>query len=331
MSHSIVIPEIGNPSVLQTQEQTPRSPKAGEILIRNHAAAVNFIDTIIRRGEMPEGMMPDLPHIPGVEGAGVVEALGEGIEDIAAGDHVAWTGPVGSNGYGTHSVLEKRYVTKIGKDIDFALAASIPVNAVTAWHMLVNLGGAAAGKTVLIHAAAGGVGSMAIQIAKHLGMTVIASASSNKLEFAKAQGADHVIDYRNEDVATRVKEFTDGRGVDLSLNPISGETVNNDLEVLAPLGTVVVFGFLAGPPMGTFQEDLSRHFGKSVAIRVSDIYTYSGNYPVEYHADLNKAFDLLSQGILKPQIKTLPLSRAAEAHRSLEAGETTGKLILAVD
>lgn len=331
MSHSIVIPEIGTPSVLQAQEQTQPTPRSGEILIRNHAAAVNFIDTIIRRGEMPEGMMPDLPHIPGVEGAGIVEAVGESVEGIVAGDRVAWTGPIGSNGYGTHSVLEQRYVTKIATDIDFALAAAIPVNAMTAWHMLVNLGGAAAGKTVLIHAAAGGVGSMAIQIAKHLGMNVIASTSTNKLVFANEQGADHVIDYRTEDVATRVKMLTNGRGADLTLNPISGETVKTDLEALAPLGTVVIFGFLAGPPMGTFQEDLAKHFGKSVAIRVSDIYTYSGNYPAEYQSDLNKVFGLLEAGILKPQISTFPLAEAVKAHELLESGKTTGKLILTVD
>jgi len=331
MTHAIVIPKVGGPEVLKTQDHSRPAPADRQVVIRNRAAAVNFIDTIIRRGEMPDGMMPALPHIPGVEGAGIVEAVGTGVDGIVAGDHVAWTGPVGSDGYSTYSVLEARYVTKIPKTLDFTTAASIPVNAVTAWHMLVNLGAASAGKTVLIHTAAGGVGTMAVQMAKHLGMTVIASTSSGKLEFAKAQGADHVIDYRNEDVTARVMELTAGRGVDLSLNPISGETLKSDLEALAPLGTVVLFGFLAGPPVGTFQEDLAQHFGKSVAVRVSDIFAYSTNYPAAYNADLNNVFKLLQQGVLRPQIAVLPFCDAAEAHRRLEAGESMGKLVLTID
>lgn len=328
--HSVVIPEIGGPDVLRQQEAAIPTPGAGEILIRNHAGAVNFIDTIIRRGEMPAGMMPTLPHVPGVEGAGVVEGLGDGVEGFALGDRVAWMGPIGAGGYGTHALVSAPYVTRIAEDVDFTTAAAVPVNAMTAWHMLVNLGGAAAGKTVLVHAAAGGVGTMIQHIAKHLGMNVIASASTDKLDYARAQGADHVIDYRREDVTARVKELTGGRGVDLSLNPISGETLKSDLDALAPLGTVVLFGFLAGPPAGSFGEDLAAHFQKSVAVRVSDIYTYFIDAPQAFNADLAKVFALLEQGVLRPQITALPLSEAAEAHRRLEAGETTGKLVLAI-
>ena len=329
-SHRVVIPETGAPDVLRQQEAAIPTPGAGEILIRNHAGAVNFIDTIIRRGEMPEGMMPALPHVPGVEGAGVVAGLGDGVEGFALGDRVAWMGPIGAGGYGTHSVISAPYATRIAKDVAFTTAAAVPVNAMTAWHMLVNLGGAAAGKTVLVHAAAGGVGTMIQHIAKHLGMTVIASASTDKLDYARAQGADHLIDYRREDVAARVKDLTGGRGVDLSLNPISGETLKSDLDALAPLGTVVLFGFLAGPPAGSFAEDLAAHFQKSVAVRVSDIYTYFITAPQAFNADLTKVFALLEQGVLRPQITSLPLSEAAAAHRRLEAGETTGKLVLTI-
>ncbi len=330
MSYAIVIPETGDPEVLAKQDQPKPVPGAGEVLIHNHAAAVNFIDTIIRRGEMPEGMMPELPHVPGVEGAGVVEAIGTGVDGFTVGDRVTWMGPIGASGYGTFSVIGAPYVTRIADSVDFETAASIPVNAMTAYHMLVNLGGAAKGKSVLVHAAAGGVGTMIQHIAKHLGMTVIASASTDKLDYAKAQGADHVVDYRKEDVAARVLELTEGRGVDLSLNPISGETLKSDLSALAPLGTVVLFGFLAGPPAGTFGEDLAAHFQKSVAVRVSDIYTYFANRPDAFNADLAKVFDLLGQGVLRPQITALPLDEAAEAHRRLEAGETTGKLVLSI-
>ncbi|NKW90909.1 zinc-binding dehydrogenase [Rhodobacteraceae bacterium R_SAG9] len=329
MSYAIEISETGHPDVLTKGDRFVPTPAAGEILIRNHSGAVNFIDTIIRRGEMPEGMMPSLPHVPGVEGAGVIEALGDGVEGFTVGDRVAWMGPIGAGGYGTHSVIGATYVTRIG-DISFELAASIPVNAMTAYHMLVNLGGAAAGKSVLVHAAAGGVGTMIQHIAKYLGMTVIASVSTNKIAYAQDQGADHVIDYRNEDVTARVLEITNGRGVDLTLNPISGETLKSDLAALAPLGTVVIFGFLAGPPAGTFGEDLAKHFQNSVAVRVSDIYTYFANQPEAFGADLATVFDLLSKGVLRPQITTLPVIEAPEAHRRLEAGETTGKLVLSI-
>lgn len=330
MSYAVEITKTGGPEVLTKVARDVSQPGAGEILIRNHAGAVNFIDTIIRRGDMPEGMMPDLPHVPGVEGAGIIEAVGDGVDGFAVGDGVAWMGPIGAGGYGTHSVIGAPYVTKIGS-LDFDLAASVPVNAMTAYHMLTNLGGAAAGKSVLVHAAAGGVGTMIQHIAKHLDMTVIASVSADKMDYAKAQGADHVIDYRSEDVTARVMEVTDGKGVDLTLNPISGETLKSDLETLAPLGTAAIFGFLAGPPAGTFAEDLAKHFQKSVAVRVSDIYTYFGNRPDAFSADMAAVFELLRQGVLRPQITTMPIADATEAHRRLEAGETTGKIVLSIE
>jgi NADPH2:quinone reductase len=331
MPYAIEIPHTGAAEVLTKVAQLPQSPKPNEVLIRNHAAAVNYIDTIIRRGEMPEGMMPSLPHVPGVEGAGVVEAIGEEVTQIAVGDRVAWMGPIGAGGYGTHSIVAAPYVTKLADSTSFAKAAALPVNAMTAYHMLVNLGGAAAGKTVLVHAAAGGVGTMIQHIAKHLGMTVIASVSTDKVNYTRAQGADHVIDYRTENVTDAVKEITGGRGVDLSLNPISGSTLTKDLEALAPLGTVVLFGFLAGPPTGTFSEDLAKHFGKSIAVRVSDIHTYFTDQPDAFHADMARVFTLMQDGVLKPQVSTMPLSAASEAHRQLEGGATTGKLVLTIE
>lgn len=240
-------------------------------------------------------------------------------------------GPIGAGGYGTHSVIAAPYVTRLAETKDFETAAAIPVNGMTAYHMLVNLGGAMAGKSVLVHAAAGGVGTMALQIAKHLGMTAIASTSTDKVGYAKDQGADHVIDYRTENVTERVMEITGGCGVDLTLNPVSGESLKSDFDVLAPLGTAVLFGFLAGPPAGSFAEDLAKHFQKSVSVRVSDIYTYFVNRPDQFSADMATVFDLLETGILRPQVTALPIAQAAEAHRRLEAGETTGKLVLSID
>lgn len=274
--------------------------------------------------------MPELPHVPGVEGAGVVEAIGDGAEGFTVGDRVAWMGPIGAGGYGEHTVVATPYVTRLGANVEFPIAASLPVNSLTAWHMLVNLGGAKAGDRVLVHAAAGGVGTMALQIAKHLGAETIASVSTDKRAYAREQGADHVIDYRTENVTERVKELTGGRGVDLSLNPIAGETLKADLEALAPLGTAILFGFLAGPPAGTFADDLAKHFQKSISVRASDIYTYFNAQPASFGDDMASVFKLLADGVLRPQVSTLPIDQAAEAHRRLEAGETTGKLVLTI-
>jgi len=330
MPFSISISRTGNPEVLESTERPALSPGVGEVLIHNHAAAVNFIDTIIRRGDMPPGMMPQLPHVPGVEGAGIVMALGEGVKNIMIGDHVAWMGPIGAGGYGTQTVIPSAYVTKLPEELSLSIAASLPVNAMTAWHMLINLGRAKQGDTILVHAAAGGVGTMILQLARYLGVTAIASVSSEKQQYAKAQGATHVIDYQNENVSERVRKITENRGVDLTLNPIAGETLPADLDALAPMGTAIVFGFLAGPPAGTFSEHLSQHFNKSIAVRVSDIYTYFFADPEAFGHDLRTVFSLLAQGALQPQIEVLPIGQAAEAHRRLENGQTTGKLVLSI-
>ena len=142
--------------------------------------------------------------------------------------------------------------------------------------------------------------------------------------------AERVIDYRKEDIVHRVKEITNDRGVDLTLNPITGETLKSDLDALGPLGTAVLFGFLAGPPAGSFAEDLAKHFNKSVAVRVSDIYTYFVNNPGGFNADMARVYSLLVAGDLRPQIQILPIDQAAEAHRRLEASATTGKLVPAM-
>lgn len=169
---------------------------------------------------------------------------------------------------------------------------------------------------------------MAIQIAKHLGLKVIALASAGKLEYARQQGADYAID-RAQDVVARVQEITGGKGVALTLNPVSGASLKTDLEMLAPLGTAVLFGFLAGPPEGTFAEDLAKHFGKSIAVRVSDLYTFYNHDQAGFSRDMAEIFRLLEEGVIQPQIEaSLRLQDAPEAHRKLEASEVSGKLVL---
>lgn len=332
MSYAFQIPKTGNPEVLTEAPLQIPVPKAGEVVIQNVAAAVNFIDTIIRRGEMPAGMMPELPHIPGVEGAGVVQAIGDGVDALNVGDRVAWMGFIGAGGYASHSLVKADYVLPIPDSMSFNTAAALPVNGMTAWHMLVNLGQAKAGQTVLVHAAAGGVGTLAIQIAKSLGLTVIGSVSSDKLEYTLQQGADYVVDYRTEDVTARVAEITNGRGVDLTLNPISGDSLKADMKMLAPLGTVILFGFLAGPPTGNFADDMAQHFNKSIAVRVSDIYTYYLNQPQQFRDDFAVLIKQAESGQLLPVIdQAISIRDVASARSRLESGLVQGKLVLEID
>jgi len=332
MGYAISIPRAGSPEVLETVAlDAPAAVPAGHALVRNRAAAVNFIDTIIRRGEMPAGAMPGFPHVPGVEGAGVVVAVGEGVARVRPGDRVAWMGPIGVGGYGTHSVVAEPYLAALADRVDFDEAAALSVNAVTAWHMLVNLGRVESGQTVLVRAAGGGVGTMAVQLARHLGLTVIGCAAADKLDHVRAQGAALALDRRSGNLVAETMAFTGGRGVDLTLNPVSGSTLRTDLEVLAPFGTAIVFGFLAGQPGRSLADTLANHFDRSIGVRMSDIYTYFHRAPQSFGADLARVHDLHAQGVLRPRIQArLPLDRAGEAHRLLEAGTVAGKLVLTI-
>ena len=331
MSYAYKIHEIGGPEKLVRDVLEIGTPGPKDVLVRNKTAAVNFIDTIIRNGQLPEALTPSLPHIPGVEGAGIIEAVGEEITEFAVGDRVAWMGAIGAGGYGDYSLIPESYLAKLSENIDFETAASIPVNAMTAWHMLVNLGHVKAGQTILVHAAAGGVGTMILQLAQHLGLKAVASVSSGKVDYALSQGAIAAIDYKSEDVAKRVMEITNGLGVDLTLNPVSGDSLVTDLDALAPHGTAILFGFLSGPPTGDFATALMPHFSKSIAIRVSDIYSYFNADSASFNKDLNHLFDLLEQGILNPTIESLPISEVQAAHQKLETGAVTGKLVLKSD
>jgi NADPH2:quinone reductase len=337
----IEIERTGDPDVLTPGLRRLPLPGPGEVLIDNRVAAVNFVDTLIRSGAMPPGMMPSLPHVPGVEGAGIVAALGDGVTGLAVGSKVAWMGPVGVGGYGGRVVVRSEYCVPVADILALETAAAIPVNAMTAWHMLVNLGGmdrlvqsrrdlGLPAPSVLIHSAAGGVGTLAVQLARHLGAAVIATCSAGKLEFVRALGADTVLDHRREDLASQILAATAGRGVDLSLNPVAGPTLRRDLGLLAPMGGVILFGFMAGLPEGDFATDLAGAITRSVFLRVSDIYSYFNTDAAAFSADLRRVLDLAATGVLTPRVTALPLARAGEAHRLLESGQSMGKLVLAV-
>lgn len=324
---AIVIPRLGAADVLAAEERQVRDPGPGQVLVRNLAAGVNFIDALIRRGEVPAPMMPSLPFVPGVEGAGVVEAVGAGV-DLAPGQPVMWFGPLGAGGYGELSVVSSSYVVPLDAAIEPAVAAAVPVNYMTAHHMLFNLGRVRRGDWILVHAAAGGVGTAILQLARRAGVSTIASVSTEKVKHALAGGATYALDYRKEDVAARVRELSGG-GVKLSLNPIGGDTIRQDVSCLAPLGQVINFGFLGGMPTGTLTEVLAANFSRSIAIRVSDIYAYYESDVAGFNADFRQLAKLLASGEIEPRLHArISIRDAASAHRLLESGQVIGKVVL---
>lgn len=171
MARYVSMLQPGPPDVLVQVDAPIADPAEGQVLVRNHAVGVNFIDTLIRQAALPTDMMPPMPHVLGVEGCGTVEAVGLGVTSVATGDEVAWMGPLGSWGYSSHSLLHENWLTKLPAGTAPYEAAALPVNGVTAWHMLVNLAWVTEGSTVLVHSAAEGVGTMAVQLANHLGAT----------------------------------------------------------------------------------------------------------------------------------------------------------------
>ncbi len=303
----------------------------GQVVIRNYAAGVNNVDTMIRRGALPPEATP-LPHVLGVEGAGVVDAVGSSVEDLKVGERVMWFGTLGSGGYGQFTVIDAQYVAAIGASVSFQAAAATPVAYATAHHMLFDYGRPKPGSWVLVRSAAGGVGAAALQLARNAGLQAIAVADGEKLAFAKANGAVAAFDYKQGALVDRVLELTEGRGVDLALNSVAGPTVEEDLKMLAPFGQVISFGHLAGLPTGSAADLLMPYFNKSVGIRVSDIYSYYTGDPQGLSATLRAIAGDLQAGRIEPQVFAVePLAKAAEAHAHLESSAVRGKVVIGID
>jgi len=327
-----VLARVGGPDVLAVGEMPSRAPGPGEVRVRNRAAGVNFIDTIIRAGELPPGAMPPLPHVLGVEGACVVDAIGDGVASLRVGQRVAWFGLPGAGGYGNETVIDARYVVPIADHVSFEAAAAIPANYATAHHMLFGLGDIDAGDWVLVRSAAGGVGTAILQLARNAGARTIAITSGGKLDFVREQGATEAIDYKREDVAARVRAIVGDTGVRLALNAVGGATVADDLGLLGPFGTVVSYGFLGGLPEGSIVDTLVPNFNRSVGLRVSDIYALYTARPATMAGVLQALYADLAAGRISPVIhRSRPIAEAGDAHRDLSGGDVQGKLVLVHD
>lgn len=322
---AVQIEKTGSWDVLTYKEVETPEPGPSQVRVKTEAISVNFADVMLRIGTYPT--MPPFPAVPGLECSGTIDSVGENVKALKAGQPVIVFGP---NCYAEYVLAETAQVVPVPEGIDMDDAAALTVNYLTAYHMLHTMAGIKKGQTVLVYAAAGGVGTAVIQLSKPGGFTVIGLTSTDeKLAFARSQGAHYIINYKRENVTDRVKEITHDIGVDLILNSVAGGTFAGDFEALAPLGQIIWFGFAAGPPEENLAELLQNHFAKSAGIRAFIIYTIAQVHPDRMRQSYEVLFRYLKEGIVKPHIQErIPLAEAHRAHRLLESGSVTGKLIL---
>lgn len=323
MSKAIRIYEAGGPEVLKWEDFDPGKPEAGQALVRHEAVGLNYIDVYHRTGLYP---LPGLPATPGLEGAGIVEEIGEGVSEVAVGDRVAYAG-VPPGAYAEVRRMPAHRLVKLPEGISTQQGAAMMLQGMTARYLLRGCYDVKRGDTVLIHAAAGGVGSIACQWAKHLGATVIGTVGSpEKAEMARSNGCDHPILYNDEDFAAKTKEITGGSGVAVVYDSVGQATFMQSLDCLRPLGMMVSFGQSSGsvPPL---ELGLLAAKGSLFITRPSLMaYTAKREDLLEHARDL---FEVVASGAVKIEIKqTYALADAAQAHRDLEARKTTGSTIL---
>jgi NADPH2:quinone reductase len=325
MAKAVKIYRYGGPEVLQWEEYDPGQPGSDEVRLRQEAVGLNFIDIYHRTGLYP---LPSLPAIPGMEGAGVVEAVGEGVTEVAVGDRVAYAGmPPGA--YAEVRLIPAHRLVTLPDSIATRQAAAMMLQGMTARYLLRGCYPVRSGSRILIHAAAGGVGLIVCQWAKHLGAMVIGTVGSpEKAEIARAHGCDYPILYDREDLVSRARSITAGRGVDVVYDSVGQATFMKSLDCVRPMGTVVSFGQSSGP-IPPFDLSILGAKGSLFLTRPSLMqYTAAREDLLAHARDL---FEVVSKGAVKIAIQqTYPLEEAAQAHRDLESRRTTGSSILIV-
>ncbi|MBY4713119.1 quinone oxidoreductase family protein [Burkholderia cepacia] len=322
MPKAIRYDQPGGPDVMKWVDVEVGEPKAGEVRIRQHAVGLNYIDVYFRTGLYPQ----PLPGGLGMEAAGEVTAVGEGVTALKAGDRVAYVGqPPGA--YAQERVMPVERLVKLPDGISYDDAASVMLQGLTAHYLLRRTYPVKAGDTILIHAAAGGVGLLVCQWAKALGATVIGTVGSDeKAALAKAHGCDHPIVYTRENFTQRVKEITNGAGVPVVYDSIGKDTYIGSLDCLAPLGYFVSFGNASGPLPAIDSKEFSSR--GSLFFTRPTLFSY-----IAKRADLESAaaelFDVILSGKVKTSInQRYPLAEVGRAHADLESRKTTGSTIL---
>ncbi|HEY8592574.1 MAG TPA: quinone oxidoreductase [Sphingomicrobium sp.] len=323
MTHAIRIHQHGGPEVLQWEDVEVGEPGSGEVRIRQHAAGLNFIDVYHRTGLYPQA----LPFTPGVEGAGVVETVGEGVTALQAGDRVAYGGPVG--GYAEQRLIPADRLVKLPDAISFDEAAGMMLQGMTAEMLVRRVYPVAAGDVVLVHAAAGGVGLILCQWAKALGATVIGTVSTDdKAALAQAHGCDYPIVYTRQDFVAEVDRITAGDKVAVVYDGVGRDTFAKSLDCLRRRGTMASFGNASGA-VEPLSPLLLAQKGSLFLTRPT-LYDYTFD-AADLQASARALFDVVTSGKVSIEVKQrFPLKDAAEAHRALESRSTSGSTVLTV-
>jgi NADPH:quinone reductase len=316
---AIRVHEFGGPEVLKLEEVPTPKPSAGEVLVRIHAAGVNPYDTYMRAGTY--AVKPSLPYVPGSDGAGVVEAVGQGVKKVKPGDRV-YTARTITGAYAEYALALEEQVHPLPANIDFKQGAGIWVPYGTAYHALFHSAKAHASETVLVHGASGGVGIAAAQIARAAGLTVLGTAGTPKgLELAKREGAHQVFDHRKSGYLDEILQATGNRGVDVILEMLANVNLAHDTKLLATNGRVIVIGNRGEVTINP--RDL---MGRRASIRGFTLWSITPEEEADIHAGL---FAGLENGTLRPVVgKELPLAEAARAHVEILEPGAAGKMVL---
>ena len=321
---AIRIHQTGDTVVLKYEELPDPEYKSHEVLVKIESISVNFSDTLIRRGLYP--YMPEFPAILGNEAAGVITAVGEEVKGLSVGQKVI---VFGYPSYATLTAVSGSRVVPLPDNIDLDEAAALPIIYQTAYHMLHTVKRIRSGETVLIYAAAGGVGTAVIQLGKLTGIKMIGLTSTDeKAQEITAQGIDYVINYKKENVVEKVLELTDGKGVDLILDCVGGPNFGDNFKMMNTMGHLIWFGIAAGNPSTNLLAALGREPAKSYAVSMFHLYAIINN-PRLFAESLGTLIGYLAEGKIKPVIHDrIPLREAGSAHDILEKHENIGKVLL---
>ena len=315
--------EYGGPEVLQYTESEQPKPKAHEVLIEVKAVGVNYADTARREGKY---VVPtELPYIPGSEAAGIVVETGSEVTRFKAGDRVVAL--IESAAYAEYAAIPEQVLTPVPEGVSFEEAVALPLQGLSAYHILKTMGRLEPGETVLIHAAAGGVGTIAVQLAKLFGAgKIIATASTDeKLFHAEKMGATHLVNYSEEGWVQRVKEITKGKGVDVALEMVGGSVFNETLKTLAPFGRLVIFGAASGEQAVFAPGQLMKRNQSVIGFFLPQIMRNQELFQKSFQ----ELLEYMNNGQLKLTIGgAYPLEQAADVHKLLQSRKTIGKLVL---
>lgn len=321
MGSAVFVDRHGGPEVLALRPHDPGAPGAGQARVRVEGAGVNFIDVYFRTGAYPS----QLPYVPGLEGAGVVESVGEGVHDLRTGDRVAWAGASGS--YATHVLAPVGALVKVPDAVATDIAAALMLQGMTAHYLAHGVRETRAGDTALVHAAAGGVGLLLVQTLRAAGARVIGTCSTEaKAVLVREAGASDVVRYDQGDFVPDVKKLTGGQGVDVVYDSVGQATFDGSLRCLRPRGLLALFGQASGPVPAFDLQRLNR--GGSLFVTRPSLAHYTATR-AELELRASAVLAAVASGTLRVRVGArFPLAEAGDAHRAIEGRTTTGKVLL---